>query len=315
MDWGLGSKGWTAVDCGDSAALCAVSVRTAVRPGQRPEVVAALEQPTETGAADTEALREMLARAPRGMPLLVTLPRAQYGLRVMPEPAVQPREMANSLRWSISVDSDDPSAEINLAWMRIPTEERMPTRPKHLYAITTPTAALTAQLAAWRPAGLRPKVVDIRETALRNIAAALEHPDEALALVAADAEGVGFVFTFQGALYLDRYISQPVSELASADDAARGRAYDRIAQQLNRSIDAVHRSYPFMTIKRVVVAPMPDRPGLPKWLAAQASVPVEGLNLEQVVDMTAVPQLAESPALQARCLVALGAALRGVKAD
>ena len=96
-----------------------------------------------------------------------------------------------------------------------------------------------------------------------------------------------------------------------ADDAARGRAYDRIAQQLNRSIDAVHRSYPFMTIKRVVVAPMPDRPGLPKWLAAQASVPVEGLNLEQVVDMTAVPQLAESPALQARCLVALGAALRG----
>jgi MSHA biogenesis protein MshI len=315
MDWGLGSRGWTAVDCGGSASLCAVSLKTAVGAGQRPEVMAALEQPSETGAADTEALRGLLALTPRGLPQLVTLPRAQYGLRVMPEPAVPPREMANSLRWAISVDSADPSAEINLAWMRIPTEEQMPARPRHLYAITTPTATLAAQLAAWRPAGLRPKVVDIRETALRNIAAALERPGEALALVAADAEGVGFVFTHEGSLYLDRYLSQPVAELAHADEAARGRAYERIAQQLNRSIDAVHRSYPFITVKRVVVAPMPDRPGLPKWLAAQVPLPVEGLDLAQLVDMAAVPQLADSPALQARCLVAIGAALRGVKAD
>jgi hypothetical protein len=49
------------------------------------------------------------------------------------------------------------------------------------------------------------------------------------------------------------------------------------------------------------------------YLAAQLPVAVERLEMSRLFDMSRVPELAQSPALQARCLVALGAALRSAK--
>jgi len=155
--------------------------------------------------------------------------------------------------------------------------------------------------------------VDIRETALRNIAGALERPGEGLALVSADAEGVGMVFTHQGSLYLDRYIEQPLAEVRAADAATRIRLHERIALQLMRSIDVIGRSYPFMPVTRVVVAPALEALGLLEFLTEHLPLTVEPLDLNQVFDLGKVPALAQSSALQARCLVPLGAALRSAK--
>jgi len=218
--------------------------------------------------------------------------------------------MLSSLRWSLSTDSDGPMEDFSLAWMRIPTEEQLPAKPRQLYAVMAPTAPLTVRLAAWRHVGVRPKVIDIRETALRNIAGALERPGEGLALLSAGTGGVSMVFTHQGSLYLDRTIELP--ELAAADGAIRALLYERIAVQLFRSIDVVGRSYPFMPVTRVVVVPAPEAPGLQEFLAGQ--LPVEPLDLDRLFDLSRVPELAQSPALQARCLVSLGATLRSAKA-
>jgi len=143
-----------------------------------------------------------------------------------------------SLRWSLSTDSDGPMDDFNLAWMRIPTEEQLPAKPRQLYAVMAPTAPLTARLAAWRHVGVRPKVIDIRETALRNIAGALERPGEGLALLSAGTGGVSMVFTHQGSLYLDRTIERfPEHEaLVSVHQHLRytyaqfGEAVDRCAR-------------------------------------------------------------------------------------
>lgn len=313
MDFGVNSKGWTAIDGADGPSLCAVSVKTSGRAGDRPQVLAAAE--VQRGAAGTEPanLQALLAAVDRRLPMLLTLPRDQYRLRVVPEPAVPQREMLSSLRWTLSAESDVSLDDFNLAWMRIPTDELLPTRPRHLYVIMSPKAELTARLAAWRQAGARPKVVDIRETALRNIAGALERPGEGLALLCADADGVGMVFTHAGSLYLDRFIEQPVAELRSADAATRTRLHERIAVQLLRSIDVIGRSYPFMPISRVVLAPAAESLGLAEFLGAQLPLPVETLDLNKVFDLSKVPTLAQSAALQARCLVPLGAALRSAK--
>ena len=309
----INTKGWTAIDCSRGPSLCALSLKTAVRAGERPQVLAAAEEAHHDADTEGAALRELMGRVDRSLPVLMTLARTQYRLRVMPEPAVPQREMLASLRWSLSTESDGPLEDFNLAWIRIPTEEQLPSRPRQLYAVMTPTAWLTTRLAAWRQAGVRPKVLDIRETALRNIAGALERPGEGLALVSADSEGVGMVFTHQGSLYLDRYIEQPLAELEAADAQTRVRLHERIALQLLRSIDVIGRSYPFMPVTRVVVAPAPEALGLHESLAAQLPLRVEPLELDQVFDLTRVPALAQSPALQARCLVPLGAALRSAK--
>jgi hypothetical protein len=232
----------------------------------------------------------------------------------MPEPAVPPREMLSSLRWTLSTEDDTPVDDIDLAWMRIPTAEQLPSRPSQGYAVIVGKTWLGSRMTEWRHAGLKPKVVDIRETALRNIAGALERPGEGLALLSADAEGVAMVFTHQGSLFLDRYIEQPLGELRAADTAARLRLFERIAVQLLRSIDVIGRNYPFMPVTRVVVAATPEEFGLREYLSEHLPVTVEPLDLRQLFDLGTVPALANSPALQARCLVALGATLRGAKA-
>ena len=310
MPIGINTKGWTAIDCSDGPSLCAVSVKTAVRAGERPQVLAAAEQARADADTEGSALRELIGHVDHRLPILMTLPRTHYRLRVMPEPAVPQREMLTSLRWSLSTDSDGPMEDFNLAWMRIPTEEQLPAKPRQVYAVMAPTAPLTVRLAAWRHVGVRPKVIDIRETALRNIAGALERPGEGLALLSAGTGGVSMVFTHQGSLYLDRTIELP--ELAAADGAIRALLYERIAVQLFRSIDVVGRSYPFMPVTRVVVVPAPEAPGLQEFLAGQ--LPVEPLDLDRLFDLSRVPELAQSPALQARCLVSLGATLRSAKA-
>ena len=313
MEFAVNTNGWTVIDCSDGPSLCAVSLKTAVRASERPQVLAVAEHAAQGADPDAAALRELMGRVERSLPLLMTLARTQYRLRVMPEPAVPQREMLQSLRWSLSTEGDSPLEDVNLAWMRIPTEEQLPSRPSQLYAVMTPTAWLTARLAAWRQAGVRPRVVDIRETALRNIAGALERPGEGLALISADAEGVEMVFTHQGSLYLDRYIEQPLAELRAADPETRGRLHERIAVQLLRSIDVIGRSYPFMPVTRVVMAPALEEVGLLEFLSAHLPLTVEPLDLNQVFDLTRVPALAQSPALQARCLVPLGAALRSAR--
>jgi len=101
--------------------------------------------------------------------------------------------------------------------------------------------------------------------------------------------------------------------LRAADAETRVRLHERIALQLLRSIDVIGRNYPFMPVARIVVAPAPEALGLMEFLSAQLPLTVEPLDLNQVFDLTKVPTLAKSPALQARCLVPLGAALRSAK--
>jgi MSHA biogenesis protein MshI len=313
MEFGINAKGWTVIDDDDGPSLCALSVRTAVRAGERPQVLAAAEVPRADEGAGVQTLRELMRQMDRGLPTLVTLGRSRYRLRVMPEPTVPRRELLSTLRWSLGAEAENPLEEFNLAWLGIPMQEPLPSRPKQGYAVMTPRAWLDERVGAWRQAGVRPRVVDIRETALRNIAGALERPGEAVALISPEASGVAMVFIHEGSLYLDRFVDQPLADWLALDPAQRLQQHERIASQLTRSIDVVSRSQPFMSFKRVLVAPEPEGLGLSEYLAAQLPIHVEKLQLSQVFDMDKVPALAQSSALQARCLVALGAALRSAR--
>ena len=313
MKIGLSTKGWTVIDCGEEPSFCAVSVKTAVPAGQRPLVLACGELPGRPDDDESATLHELLGRMDRRLPVLMTLARSQYRLQIVAEPPVPQREIEASLRWSLNAANDAPLEDVNLAWFRIPTEEQLPNRPKQVYAVSVSRSSLDGQLGVWRRGGVNPSVVDIRETALRNVAAALELPGEGLALVRPDAGGVGMVFIHQGSLYLDRYIEQPMAEVQAADPALRARLHERIAEQVIRSIDVIARNYPFMPVSRVVVAPSPEAQGLQECLAEQLPLAVQPLDLNQVFDLSRVPELAQSPTLQARCLVALGAALRSAK--
>jgi MSHA biogenesis protein MshI len=78
--------------------------------------------------------------------------------------------------------------------------------------------------------------------------------------------------------------------------------------ELQRSLDYFDRQYNHLPVSRVLVC-APDAAGLVSFLAAAVETKVEKLELSQVMDISAVPALADSEFV-AHALPTLGAALR-----
>ena len=305
------AKGWSAVDVGPDGLLVGVSVRPGARAGDRPQVVKCAQV---TGAALEEAALAGLARkiSVAGFPWTVPLPRNDYRILVVAEPPVLAAEMDRSLRWTLGPMINIPIDEANVVWMNIPTAEFQPNRPRHLYAIVAQQSVIKQQAALFAQAKLALRAIDVRETAQRNIAALLEKKGEGLGLLSMDPQGVTLTFTFGGELYLDRFIELSLAELLAADAPGQQKFFERITLQVSRSVDFINRNSSFMPVERIMLAPLPAQIGLHDYLSQNLSLRVEALDLASVFDLSRTPELA-LPENQSRYLMALGAALRGVR--
>jgi MSHA biogenesis protein MshI len=293
--------------------MIAASVRPPGRAGDKPKV---LKCGQSSGVSmGVHALEEVAQKVSGTSRWTCPLARGDYQMLVLPEPPTHESEVEASLRWSLASMIDFPVDGAGVAWMRIPTAQFEPAHEKQVYAIVARDSVLDEQEALFKQAKLSLKAIDVRETALRNIAALLEKKGgEGLGLLTVGATGITTTFTFRGELYLDRFIAQDMDEVVNGDAERQQRFFDRVAQQVYQSMELITRSFPFISIGRIVVAPMPVPLGLAAYLAGKLPEPVESLNLDSVFDLSAVPEL-RKPENQARYLVALGAALRGMRAS
>lgn len=241
-------------------------------------------------------------------PWVVALDYPSYNILVIEEPPVKPAEMEQSVRWAISTLIDYPVAEASVAWMRIPTAKQLPNRPPHIYAVSSRREVVDGYRAVFRQAKLPLLAIDVRETAHRNVAALVARPGEGVAFLSVGQQGMQLTVTFDGELYLDRHIEESAFA-EGADESALERARERVVLQVQRSLDFVGRTLPFIDVTRVLMAPMRDGAGLRERIAENLPVPVESLDLAEVLDISKVPQLRDA-AQQADYLVALGTALR-----
>ena len=303
--------GWTAVDFA-SEGVFGVSVGMPTTARGKPRVVKfGMVPEAQVQAAALSKLARMISVPDYSWTL--PLQFEDYKLLVLPEPAVKPAEMADSLRWSLATMVDFPVVECTLDWMPIPTKKYLPERKTHIYAIVVKNELLTQNTEPFRAAKIGLRAVDIRETSQRNIAALFEKPGETLGMVSVGSERVVITFTLDGELFLDRNIAVSLDSVIHGDDEQRGKLLDHVTLQVQRSIDFLRRTMPFMKIGRIMVAPLPAPIALREHLAAHVKEPVVTADLASVFDFSRTPQLADEE-FQARYFVALGAALRGQEA-
>jgi MSHA biogenesis protein MshI len=304
--FGFGAKDWTGVDVSAEGRMLAVKVRPS-RTG-RPLVLRCAESSAvATGEHALGELAQAIGPGRWNMPLA----RGDYQMMVMPEPPVPEKEMEASLRWSLASVIDFPVDDAVIAWMRIPTAEFQPKAEKQLYVIAARRSLVDEQAGMFLSAKLPLEAIDVRETALRNIAALIGDRNQGLGLLTVGGSGVTTTFTYRGELYLDRFIAQRLDEVVQGDETRLQRFFDRIAQQVQQSMDVLARTYPFIDVSRIVVAPAPGL-DLVEALKGRLRLLVQPLDLAEVLDVSAVPQL-RRPDVQARYLFAVGAALRGLK--
>jgi len=233
---------------------------------------------------------------------------SQYQMLVVEAPNVPAAELKTAVRWRIKDMLDFPVSDATVDVLGIPAGKNAPSRNLSLYAVAARNEVIRQRMAAFDAAKLPVSVIDVPELAQRNIAAELEEEGRGLAVLSFNEDGGLLTFTFGGELYSARHIEIPLSQLAQADSEQRQRHFDRITLELQRSFDHFERQFSFITLNRLVLAPLPPEVNLDAYLAANLYVPVTTMNLDEVFDFSAVSGV--GPAQRMQCFQVLGAALR-----
>jgi MSHA biogenesis protein MshI len=234
----------------------------------------------------------------------------QYQCMTLDAPADVPRDdWAAAVRWQLkdSVDFAVDAAAIDVLAVPEGTSYRAQAQ---LIAVAAAEAQVRPLVEQAADAGAPWTAIDIVETALRNLSALVEPEGRAQALLHCQAHHATLVVTYGGELLSTRQLDLSLALPDDADDALRQQAYEHAGLELQRTLDGIERAFGQVTLARLLVTPMPGVQALCAHLGPLLYVPVAPLVLDEVLDLSAVPDLLAEPALFNHRLCAIGAALR-----
>jgi MSHA biogenesis protein MshI len=239
-----------------------------------------------------------------------TLLRArQYQLQLIDAPNVPEAEMKSAVRWRLKDFLEYPVETATVDVVSVPADQGAAGRARSVYAVSARNHDIESHMKMFAQAKIPLRVIEIAEMAQRNLAILFESDQRALAMLSFSEEGGLLTFTARGELYLSRRIEITLDQLVGALSEMRNQLFERIALELQRSLDHFDRQFSNIPLARVLLAPLPDEPGLAAYLAGNLSAPVESVNLGDVLDFHEVPELRET-AEQILRWRTLGAALR-----
>ena len=277
--------------------------------GARPEI----EQLStfERNDKDVQALKRISGQYDSGSDALGTLlVNGEYQL-VQTEALDLPdrAEAKEALRWKIKEMVDFPVDQTTLDFFEIPTDGAATNRGRQVFVAVAKNEVLRPKIELFQDARLPLSVIDIPELALRNVARLFETQLRGLALLNFTPAGGILIFTFRGELCAVRRIEITLEQLETAEDGRLTDLFDRIALEVQRSVDNFERQFNAITMSRLVTLEMQSVPGMLAYLKDYLSIKVEALDLTEVIDFPSVPEL-KNTRRQAELLPVIGAALR-----
>ena len=309
MSWlakGKRHPGWLAMQLHESE-IDLVHVRTTI--GGRPEV--ALCDSFRKESSDATSLshlrKELKLQHYRCTTLL---PSGKYQLHELEAPTVPSAELKAAVRWRLKDIIEYPVESASVDVLCIPGDPETPDRTALVYAVTARGETVDAHTAPFEAGGMSINAVDIPEIAQRNVATLFETDDGGgIAMLAFYVDGGLLTFTRAGELYASRRIEIPLGQLMDANYKQRAEHLERIALEVQRSLDHFERQYHYVPLSRLLLGPLPRDIGLQEYLASSIDGVVESADLGTVMEFPTVPDLG-SPERQSQYLPMIGAALR-----
>jgi len=224
-----------------------------------------------------------------------------YQLVQIEKPNVPADEQKAAVRWKLKDMIDFPVDQATVDVLEIPQDPAHPNRQAYVYAVAAKNATVGKLANDFNAVGAPLAAIDVRVAAQRNIATYLEQENRGLALLSVSAQGALLTFTFAGELCHARLIELEEGRLANA--------VDRVALELQRSLDHFDRQFPFVNVSKLVIAPFEDCHILTEHLRTALYLPVEKFALTDVFDFSERVQMPDLTT-QAHLFSVLGAALR-----
>ena len=231
-----------------------------------------------------------------------------YKMLLVEAPNVPRTELKTAIRWRIKdmleYHVDDATVDV----LEVPRNPAGGERGHSMYAIAARNEIIRSCIDRFESARIPLSVIDIQETAQRNIAALFERDERGLAMLHLGSDQGLLTVNFLGELVFARRIDVNMPELVSASDAVRDELFQRILLELQRTFDHFDRQYTYVPVAKLMLAPDPEETGLLEYLAANLDVPVERVRLSGAISFGARAELEPREEWQLFHLV--GAALR-----
>jgi MSHA biogenesis protein MshI len=264
---------------------------------------------SDADAAWPELLERLSKELRAGVRQCTTILGAhEYQMLAVESPNVPPEELKTAVRWRLKDMLDFHVDDATIDVLDIPVDKNASQRGHTMFAVAARNSMVEQRQNMFTAAKIGLTVIDIPEMAQRNISALVEPDGRGVAMLSFDDGGGLLTVTFNSELYLSRRIDVPLGQLLDTDHEARHASFDKIALELQRSLDHFDRQYHFIAVAKLVLAPT-GAAGLEDYLSSNLYTPVETMNLADVIDLSKVPELSDV-AQQQRFFMTLGAALR-----
>lgn len=202
-----------------------------------------------------------------------------YQVLAVEAPAVAKDEMKSAIRWRIKDLLDYRAEDATVDVLDIPPETEAPGRSHSAYAVAARSEIIRDCAKAYHDAQIPLSVIDIPETAQRNLSALHEPEGRGVALLYLHDQYGLLTITFRQELYLARRIEIGLSQILRGSTEARTDLFARIMLELQRSFDHFDRQFNFVPLAKLLLAPEPEETGLHEYLKANMDLPVEPVRL------------------------------------
>jgi MSHA biogenesis protein MshI len=230
----------------------------------------------------------------------------EYQLLLVEAPDVPAAELKSAMRWKVKdlVDYRVEDATIDMLDIPPPNPAAAPSQ-RQVFAVAARNDLLQGRIRQLEAARVPLAVIDIRETAQRNLAALYETPERGLAFIHLGTDSGLLTINFRGELYLARRLEVGIDQLAAGAPDERG-ALERLALEIQRTLDHFDRQFRHIAVAKLVIGPTPQPTHVAESLRERFDIQVQEADLREVLDFADGPQ----PETQWRLLHHFGAALR-----
>lgn len=225
---------------------------------ERVEVVSARRLDLARRWLHTGRLRDAVGR--------VVLAPGEYDTLQVTAPAVPADELRDALRWQLRGTLSYSPEEAAIDFVHVPQPADAPPRPM-LFVVAAPKSTVAHAVAPLQELGVAVEAVDIPEFAQRNLDALMGHgPAPAVGSAAAGGEGSSAWLGFEtdaclltvhlgGELTFARRI--PITDHGADSDTENLITYpsDRVATQVQRSLDLYERQSGHPAVSRLLLSP------------------------------------------------------------
>jgi len=211
-----------------------------------------------------------------------------YQISAVEAPNVPEAELKTAMRWRMKEVIDYPVEQSVFDLLQIPAVAGAgvgaAARARWIYVVVARNELVKTYAERFDEAKVPLSVIDIPETAQRNVAALYEREGRGVGLLYFDDSGGLLTVTSGSELFLARRFDFTMAQIRQDNDFYREDLYSRILVELQRTLDNFERQYRQIALSRLMLGPEPAQTPLAAYLRSNLGLAVAPVALEEVLE-------------------------------